>query len=99
MIVGHALAHRLVGVRGLLAEEVHAAVDVCVLTRVVAGEAVDHRLGLLRGGRVVEVDKRLVVVEVLLERRERGAHRFDVVVGIEDRFLFRARGFHRGRGV
>jgi hypothetical protein len=35
----------------------------------------------------------------LLERRERGAHRFDVVVGIEDRFLFRARGFHRGRGV
>ena len=62
-------ARPLVGRRGALAEQVHAAVDVGVVLRVEARDRVDDRLRLLRGRRVVEIDERLAV-HLLLQDRE-----------------------------
>ena len=51
----------LVQRRRLLREHVQAAVDVGVVVPVVVAHRIDHRVGLLRRGRVVEVDQRLAV--------------------------------------
>ena len=61
-----------VGVGRLLAQFVHAAMDVGVFGFVVADDAVDHGAGLLRGGGVVEIDQRLAV-RGGVEDREIGA--------------------------
>ena len=62
-------ARLLVGLGGLLAQEMHAPVHVRVLQRVVGDERVDHGLGLLARGRVVQVDEGFSV-NPLVERRK-----------------------------
>ena len=47
----------------------HAAMDVGAIHFVEMPQGVDHRRGLLRGGRAVQVHQRLAV-DVLLEDRE-----------------------------
>ena len=54
----HGHAGGLIGGRGLLAQEVHAAVDVGVLLGVIASEGPDDRQRLLGSRRVVEVGQR-----------------------------------------
>ena len=77
--VGHRAPGLLVGVAGPGREGVGGTVDVGVVVRVEVGQGVDHRLWLLRGGRVVEPDERLAV-DPLLEDGEVAAHG----VGIEE---------------
>ena len=68
-------ARLFVDLRRALAEPVDAAMDVGVLLGVVAGQAIDHGLRLLRRRGVVEVHERLAVDplpqdrEVLTDRR------------------------------
>ena len=57
----HLGARILVGLRGPLAEQVNAAMDVAALGRVKAFQGVEDRLRLLRGGRVVEIHQRPAV--------------------------------------
>ena len=65
----HLLARVLVGFGGALAQQVHAAMDVRVVVRVVVDERVDDRLRLLAGGGVVEINQRLAV-NLFPENRE-----------------------------
>ena len=57
----HALARCLVQPRGLLREEVYAAMHIGVHRVVLLGDGVDHRARLLRGGSIVEVHERLAI--------------------------------------
>ena len=57
----HALARRLEGVGGGLAERVHAAVHVGVRVRLVVLDGAQHRQRPLRGGGAVEVHERVPV--------------------------------------
>ncbi len=65
---GDLSARVLVGLRGLLSERVDRPVDVGVVTRIVVDESVDHLLGLLRRGCVVEIDQPLAVHLPLQDR-------------------------------
>ena len=76
----HLAAGSLVGLGRLDAQTVHAPVDVRVAVSVVSGDRVDHRVGLLRGGGVVEVRERLAV-DGTLQDREIGADFLQVVGG------------------
>src|SRR5438132_6977439 len=55
----HRAARLFVGRGGHLAQVMHAAMHVRVFLGVVANDAIDHRLRLLRRRRVVQVDERL----------------------------------------
>ena len=57
----HLDARAFVFVGGALAQRMDAAMDVGVDVRVVALQRIDHRLRLLRGGGIVEIDQRLAV--------------------------------------
>jgi hypothetical protein len=72
-----AIARALVCLRGALAEKVHASVDVRVVASVVGRQRVDHRLGLLAGRGVVQVDQGLAV-DLLMQCREVLADALDV---------------------
>ena len=61
----------LVGLRRALAQQVRRAVDVGVVVLVVPAIRVDHRLRLLRGVRVVQVDQRLPVHRLREDRELR----------------------------
>ena len=52
---------RVVLFGGVLGEKMHAAMNIGVVALVVAGDRVDHRLRLLRGRGVVQIDQRLAV--------------------------------------
>ena len=58
---------------GAIAECVYAAVHVGIIAAVVIADGLDHALGLLGGGGVVEVDQRMAV-NLLREDREIAAH-------------------------
>ena len=73
----HLLAGVFVGVGGARRQLVGGAVDVRVLVLVEVAEAVDHRLRLLRGGRVVEPDE-AAAVDPLLQDREVAPDQLDV---------------------
>jgi hypothetical protein len=75
--VAHALARAFVGVGRARRELMRRAMDVRVLVLVEVRDAVDHRLRLVRGGRVVEPHQ-LLAVDALLQDREVAAHGVDV---------------------
>ena len=74
---GNPLAGRLVARRGLLREQVHAAVDVGIQLAVQPVDGLDHRQGLLRRGSVVEVDQR-PPVDFACEDRKHPTYLFNV---------------------
>ena len=47
--------------RGLLAQEMHAAMDVAVYAFIIIRQSLNNRQRLLRGGGVIEIDQRFVV--------------------------------------
>ena len=57
----HGLARALISLRRLVRERMQAAMHVRVAVAHRAGHRVDHRIRLLRGGSVVEIDQRLAV--------------------------------------
>ena len=59
-------ARILVSLRGALAEQVNAPVDVGVILRVIVQQGVDDRLRLLAGRRVIKINQRLAM-HLLLE--------------------------------
>jgi hypothetical protein len=61
----------------LLAQVVDATVDVGVLLGVESGDGIDDSLGLLAGGRVIEINQRLST-NLLAEDREIGANALDI---------------------
>ena len=65
----HFLARRLEGVGGPGGERMRGAMNVGILARVEIGDAVDHRLRLLRRRGVVEPDQRLAV-DIFMQDRE-----------------------------
>ena len=67
----------LVVVGGVLAQGVDAAMDVGILGRVVVDQRVNNALGLLAGGRVVQVDEGMSV-DFLVENGEVLAQLFDI---------------------
>ena len=67
-------------VGGPLAQGVHAAVHVGIVVQVVVADGVDNRPGLLRGGRVVQVDQGFAV-DQLIQDREVPADPSDVFGG------------------
>jgi hypothetical protein len=73
---------RLVGVRRLHGEEMHAAMDVRVVLRVGALLRLDHDPRLLRAGRVVEIHERMAV-HGLGQDGEVAAQRGHVQEGLE----------------
>src|SRR5690606_9679129 len=56
-------------VGGPLGQGVGAAVDVAVVLAIVIHDRLDHRLGLLGGGCVIQVDQRLAVHFLLQDRK------------------------------
>ena len=65
----HLGARRFVGRRGALAQLVHAAMNVGAIHFVELANRFDHRVRLLRRGRVIQIHQRLAVYG-LLENRE-----------------------------
>ena len=76
--LAHGLAAGLVQLRGLLGEEVHAAVHVGVGVVVFVGDGLHHLAGLLGGGAVVQVDQGLAV-DGAAQDGEIGAYLLDFV--------------------
>src|SRR5690606_38683075 len=72
---------------GPVGEGVGAAVDIGVVVAVVVADRLDHRLGFLHGGGVVEVHQRLAV-DLLIQNRKRSPHGGNVEItlhpGIHD---------------
>ena len=67
----------LVGLGGLLGEEMHAAMDVGILPTHETVDRLDHRPGLLRRGAAVQIDER-PAVDLAGENRELLAYLIDV---------------------
>ena len=76
--LAHGLAAGLMQFRGLLGEEVHAAVHVGVGVVILVGDGLDHTAGFLRRGAVVQVDQGLAV-DGAAQDGEVGAYLLDVV--------------------
>src|SRR5207237_1919525 len=57
----HRYARLFVVFGGQLGKHVHAAMDIGILRRVIADYGIDDRLGLLRGGRVIQINERLAM--------------------------------------
>ena len=74
----HALAGRLVGLGGTLAQDMHATVNIGVVALVVLGLRGDDRARLLRRRRVVEIHQRLAA-HLGLEDRKLRPQTLDVV--------------------
>ena len=70
-VIAHLVPGALVGVRGTLAQLVHAPVYVGVVAPFVGNHGIDHGLGPLRRGGAVQVGQRLAV-HLLKQRREVG---------------------------
>ena len=87
----------LVGGRGHFAQVMNAAVNIGVLLRVVADDAVDDGLRLLGRRRVVEIDQPLAT-HIPLQNREVGADAVDIkprsAANRIDRSLDRSVGAH-----
>src|ERR1700730_13442558 len=57
----HGRARFLVTCRSLFRKSVHAAMNIGILRGVVVDQGIDDGLRLLRGGGVIEIEKRLIV--------------------------------------
>src|SRR5690606_20078589 len=73
----HGVAHVFQTLCRALAQRMYAAMHIGVVLFVVVTDRVDHRLRLLRGGAVVEINQR-TTVHGLMQRRELRAQRFDI---------------------
>ena len=76
----HHFASLLVALGGPFGEGVHAAMNIGVLRLVVIHDGIDHGLGLLGSGGVVQVNERLAV-NLCRQNREILAQAVDVVAG------------------
>ena len=89
----HLGAGLFVGLGGALAEFMNAAMDIGAVHFVKFHDSVDDRARFLRGGGVIEIDKRLAV-DGLLEDGEILADLLDIESGT-DRANYRAHGISR----
>src|SRR5690606_8751682 len=83
---GNGPARGFVGTRGRLAQEMHPAMHIAVLGRIVVRESIDDALRLLRGRGIVEVYEG-TAIHLLLQSRKLSADPLDIETGAGRRGL------------